>query len=79
MQITPVAQENITSQVVTATQNQEPKPVQAPDQKKPQEAPKDNVTLSQAAVDLAAQVPGKAVQETTNKSPLVEGFANTTR
>jgi hypothetical protein len=79
MQITPVAQEKITSQVVTATQNQEPKPVQAPEQKKPQEAPKDNVTLSQTALDLAAQVSGKTAQETANKSPLVEGFANPTR
>jgi hypothetical protein len=79
MQITPVAQENIKAQANAGVQSQDSKPVQEPEPKKPQTPQRDTVTLSQTAVDLAAQVAGKTVQETANKSPLVEGFANTTR
>ena len=71
MQITPVAQESVTAMASTAAPQQAPAPVQAPVQQQPQARQKDDVILSQAAKDMAAQLSGRSAQEEAKESPAV--------
>lgn len=71
MQITPVAQDNVATQAAPVVPKQDTQPVQAPEPQKPRAPQKDEVILSQAAKDLAAQVSSKTAQEETKESPAI--------
>lgn len=62
METNPIAQ-NTATQAAPIVPKQDVQPVQVPEQQKPQAPQKDNVTLSQTARDLAAQVSANAPQE----------------
>jgi hypothetical protein len=65
METYPVAQNNAATQTAPVVPKQDTQPIQtpAPEQQKPQTPQKDNVTLSQAAKDLAAQSSGNTPRE----------------
>ncbi len=71
MQTNPVSQSNAATQMVQVAPKQDPQPIQAPVQQKPQAAQKDEVILSQAGKDQAAQLSGNTVQEEAKESPVV--------
>jgi len=71
MQTTPVAQSNPEAQAITLAPKQDTQPILSSDQQKSQAPQKDEVILSQAAKDMAAQMSGKTVQEDAKESPAV--------
>ncbi len=69
MQTNPISQSNAATQMGQVAPKQDPQPIQAPVQQKPQAAQKDEVVLSQAAKDMAAQLSGRSAQEEAKESP----------
>jgi len=71
MQTNQISQSNAAAQMVQVAPKQDPQPIQEPVQQKPQAAQKDEVVLSQAAKDMAAQLSGRSAQEEAKEPPAV--------